>query len=525
MKNIISYIAFTCAGIFGFTGCDSLDLEPISSVTDANYWKSEDHFTAFNNGVYAMFRQTSANYWILGECRADIYGDAPYGGEASQGMERLPYNTLSAVNPGVSNYGDFYNVINQLNLLITKTNETDLLSDAVKNRLLGEAYGMRAYLYFHLLRSWGDVILYVDYTSGTTLDLSHLQKAVSPASDVMAQIKADITASEQAYGSNYAFTNGKVYWSLAATKMLKGEVYLWSGSQMGGGSGDYNTAKAALQEVKDHAGVSLINDFLSVFAYNNKENDEIIFAIHNGQDEYNMWNGSYRSNLVPQKAYSDMFYTKDRVLFRDSEYGDLNGLIRLGMRGALYEKAFREGDSRLATIVPVYSMKEEDGVSTYTYVGCFAQKFRGVLLDGGSERSWLDDYPIYRFSDCLLLLAQAKAMLGEDPTDEINAVRERAYGTEYFNANRATLAYPNDNDAAFYADNAFEDPDSAGALEAVLKERFREFMFEGRRWYDLRVCGWEYVHAHSSAEQERLLWPIDQNTLTNNGDLKQTPGY
>ena len=139
-------------------------------------------------------------------------------------------------------------------------------------------------------------------------------------------------------------------------------------------------------------------------------------------------------------------------------------------------------------------------------------------------RSPLDDYPVYRYADCLLLLAQAKAFLGEDPVEEINAVRKRAYGEDYFNAH-PEVQYPNDNDAALYADNKSVKPDNAGAMEAVLKERMREFMVEGKRWYDLRLAGDEYVLEHTTAEATRLLWPIDKNTLTNNSALKQTPGY
>ena len=71
--------------------------------------------------------------------------------------------------------------------MIAKTKETTVLSEAGKNYYLGEAYGMRAYLYFHLLRSWGDVILYLDYTNGASLDLSNLSKAASPAEEVMKQ--------------------------------------------------------------------------------------------------------------------------------------------------------------------------------------------------------------------------------------------------------------------------------------------------------------------------------------------------
>lgn len=48
-----------------------------------------------------------------------------------------------------------------------------------------------------------------------------------------------------------------------------------------------------------------------------------------------------------------------------------------------------------------------------------------------------------------------------------------------------------------------EDP-----LEAILKERMREFMFEGKRWYDLRLLGADYVTKRTSAVGDRLLWRL-----------------
>ena len=152
------------------------------------------------------------------------------------------------------------------------------------------------------------------------------------------------------------------------------------------------------------------------------------------------------------------------------------------------------------------------------------RSFQGVLLDGDAQRSWLDDYPIYRYADCLLALATAKAFLGEDITQEINEVRERAYGTTYFNEHRSEIAYPNDKDATFYANNRFVGSDD-NPIEAILKERMREFLFEGKRWYDIRLMGNEYATKYSNANSERLLWPIDENTLGENSALNQTPGY
>lgn len=522
MKNIFKYLLASAALLPFLAGCNSLDLESESTITDANYWKSDTHFSAFNVGLHAQLRERSYNFFILGEPRADIYGDAPFGGEATQGMEIFPANSLNRENVGLSNFANLYGAINQINLMIAKTEETGLLPEATKKYYLGEAYGMRAFLYFHLLRSWGDVILHLTYTSGATLDLKNILKPASPAAQVMAQIKEDITASETAFNGDYSYKFGKHYWSLGATKMLKGEVYLWSGKQMGGGDADYRTAKEALQEVNNCPGIALEGNFTDVFAYGNKKNEEIIFTIHNARDEYNMWNGSYGGNLVPQQAYmnSGTYFDENGTPFAKTKDAELNGLMRLQIKKDFYSKVFRDGDTRKAASLKAVYTKDDDG--NLVYKACFPYKFQGTMLPGASQRSWLDDYPIYRYADCLLLLAEAKALLKEDIATEINTIRKRAYGAAYFEANRATLAYPNEKGGDFYTGNPFVAGDEE-PLEAVLKERLRELMYEGKRWYDIRTLG--YTAKYSTANASRLLWPIDSNTLTDNKELNQTEGY
>ena len=39
--------------------------------------------------------------------------------------------------------------------MISHTENTDVLNEAQRKTYLGAAYGMRAYLYFHLLRTYG----------------------------------------------------------------------------------------------------------------------------------------------------------------------------------------------------------------------------------------------------------------------------------------------------------------------------------------------------------------------------------
>src|SRR5690606_8646688 len=115
---------------------------------------------------------------------------------------------------------------NQINLLINKMETTEQIAESVRANYLGIAHGLRAFYYFQLLRSWGDVIIQTDPT--TSIDIADLAKPASSQQEVMNLIKADIDLSEAHFGDNYSFQNRKAYWSKAATLMLKAEVYLWT---------------------------------------------------------------------------------------------------------------------------------------------------------------------------------------------------------------------------------------------------------------------------------------------------------
>ena len=301
MKKLFSYIAATVVSL-SLTGC--LDLEPTSSITDANFWKNADQVQSFNQGLHSFVRDYGYEYIIWGEMRSNIYSGTPFSGEASQGYERLWNNTLEKSSPVISKYGGLYTGINQINLMIDKIHEATFLSNEQKNKYLASSHGLRAFLYFQLLRSYGDVILYLQHTEGNTVDLDKVARKQDAAADVMTQIKADIQASENAYNNNYSFADGRMYWSLAATKMLKGEVYLWSGKQMGGGTSDYQTALQAYQDVKNNADVALLNNYNDVFAYDKKGNKEVIFALHNRENETSLWNGLYTSLVMNKQNVS-----------------------------------------------------------------------------------------------------------------------------------------------------------------------------------------------------------------------------
>lgn len=506
MKKILIYV-MSAAALLAMGSCSkSLNLAPVSSISDANFWKTSDQFDAFVSGIHQSFRSSTMTFELLGELRADAFGTDPgsssvFTGEATQGIEKLWNNTLDANNPGVSNFGNFYFNINQINLLISKLDQTTVVSPQNKAYYLGIAYGMRAFYYFQMLQSWGKVILQTQPT--TSINVANLAKPASSTDSVMMQIKSDIQASETAFGSDYSFRDQKGYWSKPATLMLKAYVYLWT-SYRGGGQADAQTALNALDDIQTHVpGLRLLSNFADVFSSANRGNAEIIFAIHNQLNESSL---PFAYTFFPQTGLIANYYDSAENRQFNVNTDNWGGLLRAPVKIATFRE-FSDLDSRKwASIQPAYNLVN----GQYQIAGCFVSKYQGEQNAG--VRVYTNDYPIYRYADLLLLKAEAKVALGQDPSQEINAVRARAYGANY---NPALEGFPNQ-------------PIDQNPREAILQERFFEFLFEGKRWEDLRRMGDAYVFEHTSiapADSYKLLWPIDRNTLTNNPALQQNPGY
>lgn len=506
MKKIKIIISVFCLFAVINSCSKKLDLAPESSISDANYWKTPEQVDAFVTGIHIAFRNNIGVFQYLGEMRADIFGTDPgsssvFTGEATQGVERLWLNDLNLDNPGVSNYGNFYFNINQINLLISKLNSTNIVSAVNKNYYMGIAYGMRAFYYFQLYRSWGDVIIQTEPTK--SLDVSNLAKAASPAADVMKLIKSDIDSSVDNFGTDYSFRNKKGFWSKSATLMLKANVYLWT-SYRGGGTGDATIAQNALTDIQSNVpSLTLLPSFADVFSTTNKGNNEIIFAIRNVLNESEL---PFANTFFPQTGLLSNFYDSAQNRQFNVSTDNWGGLLRSPVKIATFRKYDDRDSRKRVTIQPAYNFSG----GQYQIAGAFVSKYPGEQNAGA--RAYTNDFPIYRYADLLLLLAETKISLGQDPSTEINLVRARAYGSNY---DAATIGYPN---------QAID----ANPQEALLQERFYEFIFEGKRWYDLRRMGDNYVYEYTTvlpSESYKLLWPVDRNTLTNNRLLKQTPGY
>jgi starch-binding outer membrane protein, SusD/RagB family len=170
---------------------------------------------------------------------------------------------------------------------------------------------------------------------------------------------------------------------------------------------------------------------------------------------------------------------------------------------------FNDKDQRRdATFKEIYIYSGGYPAGVKTYYTTIQTKFDGVIISG--QRWWYDDYVIYRYGDIVLMKAEAKNALNQDPSVEINKVRQRAYGINY---------------PQFVFVNGTKEQNDA----AILKERLLETAFEGHYWWDLVRFGkaFELVPSlqNQAGKDYLLLFPIVQSTLSIEPKVTQNPGY
>lgn len=504
-KHII--ILFILLG-FSFNSCENqLELTSPSELTAAGFWNTEEGATTARTGMYANLRSDAGNLWLLGEIRSDIWGGRTY--ESPSNVDLIESNITISTAP-FGGWAGFYTRIHRINDFLANVPNITFVNENDKNHFLGEAYGLRAFYYYTLLKTWGDVPIILEPL--TDVNPSGLSKERSSQAEVMAQIKSDLEASLNAFGPDGSFYgDSKIYWSKAATLALKGDVYIWSGNLLGGGEPDFTEAKTALQQIAA-LGVSLEPSISNLWGVDNENNSEFIFAMQYKQDEasniYNSFTGR-STEIHPQYDDKGVKMGPDGINFV------IDGANRYGQSEKTILLLDDNEDSRKdATFIRLYT--DDNGGSGYAtyyepkYFGSIFNKFLGRV--DGTVRIFENDIPVYRYADVLLLLAEAKNFLGEDPSGEINQIRQRAYGANYVPAVHAYInGTPTQN------------------ANAILNERYKEFIGEGKRWWDLRRAGNSFVFDNvsylSPGDDYLLLLPITTDMIGRNPLLVQTPGY
>jgi hypothetical protein len=483
-KKILLYsILFT--GISLFSSCqDDLNLQSESVITSANFWKTEDDAKAGVNGLYFNFRtQTQQNYYLLGGARS---AEITAGVQSPLTLANYYNNTLTPTTIDVD-WAGLYTVINQANLILKYVPTIPFQPTTIneQKRYIAQAYTMRALAYFIMARSWGGVPIVKKPTE--TLNQSENIVPRNTIEEVFTFIKSDL---ELAIANYPDATNNKAQLSLPSALALKADVNLWTAKQMGGGNTDLTTALTAINAIA--AGPSLLPNFKDVFSFANKGNAEVLFAVR-----YSL--ADVPSNLS-DNWNSFMFVGPADIS------GSASGAA-LALFGTLGSGAGNAGISRVQPDITRFNFSATDTRKDATYltlrntdntanVVTGLVKYNGTV--DGATRRFVSDIIIYRWADILLMKAEIKNALGQDPTAEMNLVMKRA-----------------DPSASFtYVSQAAND-------DVILNERLKELAFEGKAWWDL--VRFNKTANVPSMAGKKILFPISQNTINFNPKITQNP--
>lgn len=482
------------------------DVIPQTALNRELILKDENAARTLYTGIYSSFRTYNAMLFNLGEMRSEIWADGLFLESADVALRDFYTHNVSVDNVPASNWGGFYGMLFRINTVIELFPQTKI-PETERNRMIAEMHGLRAFIYYTMLRTWGGVPITTEALTQVG-DLAVLYKERATPEEVMALVKSDIEQSLSLFNGNNSLTTKRVYWNRLATLTLKGDVYIWSGTLMGGGNNDLNIAKQALETVTALEGntLGLNTNYADTFDQTKENNNkEIIFAINYelSQEENKVFN----LFLINATAASTTLLDAGTALSKpvSEAFPLITGAgSRVGMTTQIMQKLNVSSDTRIRSSFRVM----QKNTSPYAPVGVLVNKFIGRVENG--LRIYDGDFPIYRYADVLLLLAEAKAKLLENPSSEINKIRQRAYGSGYLPHSNGSI---NQN------------------IEAILEEQLREFIAEGKRWWALRRAGDDWVFKYinplylSPGAEYKFLLPISRASLNADPKLKQTPGY
>jgi len=461
MKNIF-FLLFT-AILFSACQEDFLDLTPISSPNVADFYQTQGDIENAVNAAYSTLQSGDLyggrDLADLTEYRADnTFDNDP---SANSGVRfNIDVFLAGSANEVIEDvWQRLYQLIYRCNVVLDNVEEIEMEA-GLKNRYRGEVRFLRALAYFHAVQLWGPVPLVLQ-AEGTEASREHVRNAVA---EVYAAIEADLQFAAANLPATFeASQTGRA--TAGAANGLLGKVYLTQQK--------YGEAVTALRAVVNSGQYALLPNVAEVFDPANEYNAEILFAVvftaENPQEDHGLFYGS---------GIGDMIQPGFREVYDDAD-----------ARKALLDLVVPDGT---ALVVP--------------------QKFFEPLSPAGTVGT---DFPVLRYADILLMLAEALNeqgfTAGGEALDILNQVRTRA-------------GLPAFTGAELNSQAAFR--------EAVLLERRLELPLESHRWYDLLRTG-QAIEAmnpllDNPIDSNDLLFPVPNSQVqiyNNPSGFPQNPGY
>lgn len=510
----LKYLLLVGALALSVTSCNKqLDVDSTRQANEAGHWTTYEDARSGLMGLYGLFRAAVASnnsHWIWGELRQGDFRSV-----FRPDLKAVIDGNLNASYPLIeeaTNWRRFYAAINACNLFIERVEGCMVdkrYTESYYKLDVAQARAVRAFIYFYMVRIWGDVPLITKSHDGGNFEalprtsqntvLSFAEQELLAAAQRLPYLYSG-NDPEQLYPNNY-YGFGQTEWANTPLTRLSAYAVL---SHIAAWQGRYFDAAVYTEfilnnYVKTAPGQATVVDVNTLVAPNGlfnaasgnyrqligfnfmRERGETTTDGHLEQltlantTAYPM-SKQLPDIYVPKNIISDIFPRTDPY---DLRFGvDTSTLARLN-----YTNYFENYSAE----IPVFKkVRVVDGGNNLT--GQFAVFNSAIVFT--------------RLEEIKLLRAEALAVIGnkQDALNQVNDVR----------AQRGV--------------SSIQLAAGVDVLDAIFAERRRELMGEGWRWYD--QVRYNRLKRNNAAfnqllDQGGIYWPIAQEVLTRNPKLVQ----
>lgn len=481
------------------SGCNKkLDIDSTHLVNEKNNWQSITDTRSALLGTYGLLRAAMADnngHWLYGELR-----NGDFQATSRLDLKAIISSNLNAPYPVVqslSNWRRFYAVINSASLFIAHAHEVMEKDKQYTEKNyqvdIAQMHALRAFAYFYMTRIWGDVPLIRSANDGT-----FEQAPRSPKAEVLGYAESELLKAVTDLPYRYGDVNDPIF------------PGLYYGQSTGAWSGVLLTKISAYAILAHIAAWS--ERYIDASGYAG-------FVLNNA--------GKAGAGFVATPLLTrvdGLFYDKNSFqlfglpfAWSDRE-ASLDGHIEdLTLAAPLVVKTVPQIFVTDQTILSIFnedkdqrfSISAETGRAVSDYFTGFGSSntvfskikcIRNASTDG-SLGLFSSAIVFTRLEEISLLYAESMAVIGniQPARDALDQVRI-ARGLPQYNG------------------------PASGLIDAIFKERRRELMGEGWRWYDqvrynrIKRNNPEFNKLISS---DGIFWPISQDVLSRNSSLVQ----
>jgi len=489
-------------------GCKKfLNVEPVTSLSGNNYWKTTKDAEDFTKDVYRLFRAATMSNILLatGDFRnsyAKAGGTFPkrydFDYMAGNDLKKTLAADASRTRPDynaelewyqararydqIPDWTPFYKVIQSANILHKEVDriEDPAFTASLKKQYRAEAVFMRCMAYFFLVRLYGDVPYYTNAYNQEPLGRTTLVT-------VFKNCIADLDAVKEDLPWTYKDPANRAVRAMRGSALaLMMHMNMWcAGFDQPRAKSYYEAVDVLARELEDigmaeqgaYALLPIEQTYLVMFGRSKEGLFEIQLSSNYGEVSVDR-----RHKFSNSVAHLPFLTSTDRTL------------SELAYRSSYMKTIYPEGvaDKRKNIWFDIADLYDETGKAIiYKFFN------RAAPTQGD------DDNPIiFRLADAILMHAEALAELGDDAGAQelLNKIRSRA-GADPFPAN----------------------PGNGKIKDAIYYERCKELMGEGHYYYDLvrtkRIMDPNFSSrpmSYSAFVAGAWTWPINEKALINN---------